>query len=159
MSATPERVLGKFRKLHKKLGGYDRVVSLLKFTNAIEDQYIQSTTIVETTTVDPPPVIKDKFTALLKNLGDPISAAFAGGMSDDQRIFIFLADSFVTRLPIETLSERCEDFLFSRKGQDKGGILYGKTIYTIERITASPIIGKVAARYFVLARAQKQVGS
>lgn len=150
--AEPNRVLDKFRKLHDRIGGSDRPVFFLKFTNAIQDYFKDSSYVTETTTISPQPVIKDQ-------PGEDIAAAFGGGIFSDQRIFIVLADSFQARLPLDTLSQRCEDFILERTGQDRGGILYGSTIYTIERFFAKPILGTVAARYFILARAQKDSSS
>jgi hypothetical protein len=161
MAATSGRVLKKFRRLHKKLHGSDRVCSFVKFTNAVEDYYTASTTSIETTPIDPQPVVKDQDRPRFMSFehGAVISESLFGGISADQRIFIVLADSFVPRLPIATLSERCEDFILARTGQDKGGILYGKTVYTIEKMMGNPTIGSVTARYYLLCRAVKKVGS
>lgn len=157
--ATPLRVLRKFRRLHIRLGGSDRPVSFLKFTNAVEDEYTDSASTTEETLLNAPAVIKDQSSLYSGKIGDEMALAFPGGISSDERIFIFLADSFQPRNPTATLSQRCEDFLYARKGQDRGGIKYGNTVYTIERIFTRPILGTVAARYFVLARAQKGVSS
>lgn len=160
-TATPLRVLKKFRKLHKKIHGSDRVCSFVKYTNATEDYFTQPTTSMEVTTIDPQPVVKDQDRPRFKSFesGAIISESLFGGISGDQKIFIVLADSFVPRLPIDTLSQRCEDFLLERTGLEKGGMLYGNTVYTIEKMFADPIIGSVAARYYLLTRATKTVGS
>lgn len=150
--ASPERVLSKFRRLHERIGGSDRVVSFIKYNNAVEDYYTAPSDLPEITTVTPQPVVKDQ-------PGEDLQNAFPGGIFADQRLFTFLADSFVDRLPLSTLSKRCEDFLIARSGQTQGGILYGDTVYAIERFFARPIIGTVAARYIVLASSQKTENS
>lgn len=157
--ATARRVLRKFDRLHDRLGGSDRAVTFLKFTNAVGDEYTDSAVTIEETTLTHPAVIKDQSSLYSGKIGEEMALSFPGGISSDERIFIFVADSFQERNPTSTLSQRCEDFLYARKGQDRGGIKYGNTIYTIERIFTRPILGTVAARYFVLARAQKTVGS
>lgn len=157
-TATSSRVLRKFRKLHKKIRGSDRVCSFVRFINAVEDYWTADPTFTEITAIDPQPVIKDQDKARFVSFGNEIQQeSFFGGISEDQRIFIVLADSFVPRAPVETLSQRCEDFILARKGQTKGGILYGETIYVIERFFANPILGSVAARYYILGTAHKGV--
>lgn len=159
-TATPDRVLGKFRKLHTKLRGADRICKFVKFTNAVEDYFTAPTTAVETTAIIPPPVIKDQDRPRFITFGaENISETLFGGITEDQRIFIVLADSFQPRQPVATLSQRCEDFLFERTGANKGGILYGETFYVIEKMIGSPILGGVVARYYLLCRASKTVGS
>jgi len=159
-SATSSRVLRKFRKLHKKIRGADRVCKFVKFTNAVEDYWSADPSVTELTTIDPQPVVKDQDKARFTSFGNEVvQESFFGGITEDQRIFIVLADSFVPRNPVETLSQRCEDFILERTGQEKGGILYGNTIYTIERFFGNPILGSVVARYFILATAHKKKGS
>ena len=102
------------------------------------------------------PIIKDQASLYSGKVGDQMAQTFPGGISSDQRIFIVTDESFMTPFPNNTMSERCENFLFARTGQDKGGILYGDTVYTIERIFSRPILGTIAARYFILAVAQKR---
>jgi hypothetical protein len=141
--------LGKYRKLFKKLGGSDRPVSFLRYTNTVIDKFKPPGVTTETFTIDPPPIIQDQ-------PGEDISAYFGGGIEQDQRIFKILADSFVDRLPTNTLSDRCEEFLSSITGQQKGGIQYGSAVYIIERGFVKPILGRVQAQYIILARAYKK---
>lgn len=158
--ATSGRVLRKYKKLHRKYGGSDRVCKFVKFTNAVEDNWTADSTVTETTEIDPQPVVKDQDKARFTSFGsEPTGETFFGGITEDQRIFIILAHSFVPRDPVATLSQRCEDFLLERTGPTRGGILYGDTIYTIERFFGSPILGNVVARYFILAVSHKGISS
>lgn len=147
--AKPDRVLRKFAKLHNKLRGFDRDVQFVKFTNAVTDYSVEPTTLAEYYTPTIPVIIKDQ-------PDKDLQQSFPGGIGHDQKIFIFVADALVTRLPTATLSFRAENFLIERTGQSKGGIVYGNTTYTIEKFVAKPILGTIVARYAILASAQKE---
>jgi hypothetical protein len=153
--ANPNRVLNKIGKLHNRYQGSDRPVKFLKFDNTHTDFYkpgIQSEP--EITELDPrkPAIIMDQ-------PDEEIAASFDGALRQDQKIFKFVADSFQQREELSTLSDRCEDFLTERMGQEKGGILYDDVIYTIDRffVPSILIIGEVAAQYVVVATAWKRV--
>lgn len=147
--ANPNRVLNKFAKLHRKLKGYDRDLQFVKFTNAVTDLFSAPAELSEFYTPTIPVIVKDQ-------PDKDMQQSFPGGIANDQKLFIFVADSLVARVPLATLSFRAENFLLERTGQSKGGIVYGNTTYAIERIVAKPILGSIAARYILLASAQKQ---
>lgn len=149
-AATPDRVLNKFRKLHTKLRGSDKIVSFLKFTNTYKDPFTSQTSVVEEETlVDPQPIIKDQ-------VDENLAASFGGAISKDQKIFIFVVDSFISRTPIDTLANRAMTFLLERSGQNIGAIKYGDDLYVITELFARPIMGSIPARFFVLGTAQKK---
>lgn len=147
--AKGPRILSKFRRAHKRLRGADKPVSFVKFVNTVLDPFKSPVTSSESITIDPQPVVTDQ-------PGEDIVNAFAGGIMPDQRIFTVVADSFIDRDPIDTLGQRCDDFILSISGQNRGGIQYGNDVYTIERFFARPILGGIPARYVILARAQKK---
>lgn len=151
--ANPNRVLAKFAKLHRKLKGYDRALQFVKFTNAVTDIFTAegAATIEEYYIPTIPAIVKDQ-------PDKDLQQSFGGAIGHDQKLFIFVADSLVSRTPLATLSFRAENFLLERTGQSRGGIVYGNTTYTIERIVGKPILGTIAARYIILASAQKTDG-
>lgn len=148
-TATPDRVLDKFNRLHVKLGGSDAVVKFVLYDNTSQtDPYAEPSELIidaTETAVSPQPQIKDQ-------PDEDLAFAFSSGIGADERLFIFVTDSFVTRTPTDTLKARAETFLYERSGDpQKGGILYGTDLYAIKRFFARPIIGTIPARYIILA--------
>lgn len=148
-AATPDRVLDKFTRLHTRLAGVDAIVKFILYDNTdITDPYAEPSEITldpTETDVDPQPVIKDQ-------PDEDLAPAFGGGIGADERLFQFVTDSFVNRVPLDTLKSRAEAFLYARTGDArKGGILYGDELYIIKRFFARPILGSIPARYVVLA--------
>lgn len=149
-TATPDRVLDKFRRLHTRFSGSDRTVSFVKYTITAGDFWGEENTVTTLeTTIDPPAIVRDQ-------PGEDLLDAFNSGIAQDERLFIVVADSFVARTPTATLAQRAEDFILQRADGKKGGIKYGNTIYAIRRFFARPIIGSVPARFVILGVAQKK---
>lgn len=148
---NPNRILKKFEKLHRKYKGNDREVFFVKYVNTSKGFYKNPDRDDDIITpIVPPPIIQDK-------PDEDIAASFGGGIEPDQKLFTVVPTSFVVKLPLDTLSDRAEQFLFERTGQQKGCIRYGNLDYILERILVGLTIGQVQTQYILLCRAIKKV--
>ena len=149
-TARPSRVAAGFQKIHAKLGGYDKTVTFVKFNNTQESDWsapVRNDVITELTY---PAIVKDK-------PDESLQVFFEGGIGADEKIFIILAHSVVDKLPYNTLSQRCEDFLNERTGQANGGIYYGDDLYTIEQSPFAKVtLGTITPQYIVVGTAVKK---
>jgi hypothetical protein len=150
--ATPERIKVKVDKLHTRLRGFGtESITLVKYDNTVVDDFAAPTaTSITTTTLSPLPIVEDQ-------PGDDIKKYFSGALQKDERLFRLPPWSFVSFTPTATLEDRALEFLLARKGQDKGGLVYGGVVYTILEIHMPIYAGGIPLWMIVIGKAQRKV--
>jgi hypothetical protein len=147
MNRTPSQILNKFKKLHTKLKGSDRPVSIANVTRVpAKDLFkAQATATYDFVEITPLPIVTDTpDEEMLQTIG--------GSLGPDQKIFTFLADSLVDREPVDTLGQRVEDKLKQLTGAGRGVIQHGDTIYAIKLYLPTPAIFGVVPQWLVVAQ-------
>lgn len=149
MNRTPSQILNKFRKLHTKLKGSDRSVSIANVTRVAKDPFKRQTAATyDFVEISPLPIVTDTpDLQMLQTIG--------GSLGKDQKIFLFLADSLVDREPIETLGERIETLLSSMTGVGRGAIKHGETLYSISLYRPMNAIIGVVPQWIVVGETVK----
>jgi hypothetical protein len=150
MNRTPAQILNKFGKLHRKLRGSDRPVSIANVTRVpAKDPFKRQTAAVyDFIEIFPLPIVTDTpDEVMLQTIG--------GSLGRDQKIFTFLADSLADREPIDTLGERIETLLKSMTGVGRGAIKHGDTIYSIALYRPTNAIIGVVPQWIVVGETVK----
>jgi hypothetical protein len=143
----PETILDKFDDLHERIGEFGSLVRLVKHTITSGDE---TTNIVSTpsfTTLTFPARVFDQ-------PDESLLPSFPGGLQADEKIFVLVSDSFVARLPLDTLERRARQFLADRTGRDRGGVEYAGIVYQIHRFFVKKYLGTIPIEFVVHAKAQ-----